>query len=225
MIVGINLTCSDLMPLLEIDDQILQNVVCATYLGDQFGFLHHILSTSEDDPVKAVYSQQLQYEYERNWANEIKELRTKYGIKETDEEILALTKAKWKFMVKRKIHEYVLQTLNNNLSNLKHCNVRTYEQMKQQEYLTLLSPAQARAIFQIRTGVYDIKACRKYKYEDMNCRLCGASTEDVFHVVNVCTMIPRDSCYRNCYENNITGMKIIADRCIKFAKLVKQQEK
>ena len=38
-------------------------------------FLHHVLTLSEDDPVFRTYKEQRKYIMERNWANEIKELR------------------------------------------------------------------------------------------------------------------------------------------------------
>ena len=62
-----------------------------------------------------------------------------------------------------------------------------------QPYLTTLPSKQARKIFHARSGSIDLKACRKYMYDnDLSCRLCESTIEDVHHVVNHCSAISRD---------------------------------
>ena len=66
----------------------------------QLNFLHHILTLENTDPVKLTYQEQLKYPYEKNWGNEIKELRINYGIIDSDEEITHYSKDSWKTKVK-----------------------------------------------------------------------------------------------------------------------------
>ena len=46
----------------------------------RLNFLHHILELDEADPVKLAYRQGLKLSHEPNWPNDIKDMRTKYGI-------------------------------------------------------------------------------------------------------------------------------------------------
>ena len=43
-------------------------------------YLHHILGLKDNDPVKLAYSQGLKLVYEPNWANNVRDLRIKYGL-------------------------------------------------------------------------------------------------------------------------------------------------
>ena len=69
----------------------------------QFTFLHHILTLEESDPVRKTYDQQLKYPFEPNWGNTVNELRTMYGISQTNEDISQLSKEMWKRIVKERV--------------------------------------------------------------------------------------------------------------------------
>ena len=75
-------------------------------------FLHHIVNTVEEDPVKKVYHEQRKYEQEGNWANESVNLREKYEVTESDEEIKVKSKEEWKTQVKRQVKKRALTDLN-----------------------------------------------------------------------------------------------------------------
>ena len=79
-------------------------------------------------------------------------------------------------------------------------------------------------MFHVRTGTIDLKCVRKYWYSDKICRLCEQFDESVEHVVNVCHNVPRSSQISNLFTDDIDEMKMIADRLIKFALLVKEME-
>ena len=190
----------------------------------QLTFLHHILNLEEGDPVKQVYQEQLKYSAERNWGNEVKELRLKYNIVETDAEICMLTKESWKCLIKKKLQLHALEVLNTEMNELKHGGKILYEKLVPQKYLSMLQPAQARKMFHVRTGTIDLKCVRKYWYSDKICRLCEQFDESVEHVVNVCHNVPRSSHISNLFTDDIDEMKMIADRLIKFALLVKEME-
>ena len=189
----------------------------------RLNFLHHILSLDHDDPVRSMYSQQLKYTFEKNWANNVRDVRESFGIECTDEEVSQMTNNKWGNIVKRKAKQYALTLLNTELSKVKIGNsVGQYNQLKRQEYISSLPPSHARKLFQVRTGVIDLRAIRKYWYNDPTCRLCKDGEEDVEHVVNKCCMITRTHIVDNVYSSNEEDMKEVARRCFEFSAKVEQ---
>ena len=193
----------------------------------QLNFLHHILSQDNNDPVKVVYYEQLKYPEEPNWANEVKTLRTKYQLKQTDNEIINLPKDKWKGIVKENVRTAALDYLKTEAAKLKQGEklIGQYDKLETQKYILTLNPDKARKLFHIRTGTIDVKTVRKYKYgEDKTCRLCLLSEENAEHIVNDCISIPRTSMINNVFTSDIHEMELIAERCVTFTALAKEIE-
>ena len=191
----------------------------------QFSFLHHILTLENSDPVKQVYIQQTQYKLEKNWGNSMKELREKYEINESDEEITKLNKDKWKYMVKERINGYALKELNQQCARQKKGEkLIPYSKLIQQTYMYSLKPDQARILFQIRAGITDIKQLRTYKYTDTKCRLCKREEEDMNHILNECEQVDRSEDY---IDNIYTQESKIEIKIVKRTKefLTKVQNK
>ena len=183
----------------------------------RLNFLHHILTLTDNDPVKVVYGEQLKYKFEANWANNMEAAKRKYKIGLDREEVAAMSRAKWKNLVKRKVAKYALDELNCELAQLKvGSKLKPYNELMQQEYMGLLFPEETRVTFQIRSGVVDFKTVRKYWYDDCLCRLCKQGNEDVDHVVNACPEIPRSSNIDQLFTNDLDSMKEIAKRCVEF---------
>ena len=175
--------------------------------------------------MKLTYREQLKYPYELNWANEIKDLRTKYEILDTDEEVAQYSKESWKRCVKNKIKQHTLELLNKEMSEQKHGNkINPYQNLQQQKYLDDLQPHEARKVFHVRAGILDVKCVRKYWYSDTVCRLCGQPEEDVDHIVNKCIMVPRNSQVNNVLSDEMNDMRAIAERCTLFAAKVKEMD-
>ena len=156
------------------------------------------MSLEADDPVRENYEQQKLFLFENNWYNEVASLRCKYGIEHTDEEIICLSKEKWKSLVHSSVIDFALNQLNaENSSKSKTSHLPVYETLMPQSYLEFLRPADARLFFAIRSGTLDIKTMRKYNYKDGDvlCRLCGKEEETVEHIVNSCLHVSQ--CCRN----------------------------
>ena len=191
----------------------------------RLNFLHHVLSLDTNDPVKKVYEEQLKLSHEGNWANEMKNLRTRYNIVVEDGEVSRWSKEGWKKMVKSKVKEFTLNLLNAEMAEQKQGRqLPRYTQLTPQSYLTELQPSKARKIFHVRAGVLDLKTIRKYWYSDSTCRLCEQEDETVDHVVNICRSIPRSSTINNLYTNSVKQMELVAERCLLFAEMVKERE-
>jgi hypothetical protein len=85
-----------------------------------------------------------------------------------------------------------LDKLNEARKKLKKGkDLSEYSVLEPQGYFEELTAKEARTFFKIRAEVFDLKCFRTYKYEDSICRLCEDGEEDLNHVVNECTEIPR----------------------------------
>ena len=51
---------------------------------------------TNDDPIKMSYHEMLKYQAERNWVNNVHELRDMYNLPPNDENVCNLTYAMWK---------------------------------------------------------------------------------------------------------------------------------
>ena len=191
----------------------------------QLSFLHHIINLQDDDPVKTTYFEQLKYPYEPNWGNEIIQLKLKYNIDYTDEQVKQVSKERWKSAIKNKVKTHVWKELISKALLQKHGQRITLpSKLERQEYLTTLPSANARKIFHIRTGTIDLKGHRKYKYGDnTSCRLCNSEVEDVNHVVNTCPAIPRGETLST-LTMDCNKLLEISKRCILFDTQVDEAE-
>ena len=181
----------------------------------QLGYLHHILTLPEVDPVRLTYQQQLQYSAP-NWANEILMLRAVYKIKETDEEIAGLQKESWKEKVKKIVRAKALSDLKEEARSQKCSERLLYNELVAQKYISALTPKYARKIFHMRTNTIDMRAVRRYKYgENSSCRLCGDESETVDHVINHCTQTGSSE-YIDIFTTDVIELEEIARRCVEF---------
>jgi hypothetical protein len=169
-----------------------------------------------DDPVWIVYNEQKGYFNEPNWYNEVTELLKKYDIEESEEDIRSLSKASWKEIVKRAVRKHTSVTLYEECqSKSKTSNVPPYTELQQQKYFGTLNPSRARVYFQVRAGVYDVKANRKYS--DQVCRLCEQAVETIEHILNECTKVCRSDGYiEDVYDQSAENITTILSRVEHF---------
>ena len=186
----------------------------------QLGFLNHILTLPETDPVKHTYLEQLKY-IALNWANEVSNLRKQYGIPESDSEIADLSKEVWKRYVKKVVSAKALEDLHKEAEGQKHSqNLLPYSNLAAQKYISVLTPKYARKIFHVRTHSVDLRGVRKYMYGDnSSCRLCQADNETVNHVVNSCSAVGEPGCI-DIYTTDVDELREIARRCVEFEEKV-----
>ena len=77
----------------------------------QLTYLKRIIDRDQNDPVYQLYQGMLKYSSEKNWANNILDLRRKYNLPLKDENISSMSKPVWKSIVKRQIQYYVFNCL------------------------------------------------------------------------------------------------------------------
>ena len=196
---------------------------------NQLQFLHHILSLPEHDPVKISYNQQKLFTFEKNWFNEVAQVRKRYGITENDDEIAGHSKDKWKDIVTSKVNGIALECLNKeNTTKSKTAHHPAPCVLNHQSYFDYLKPSESRLFFAIRSGTLDIKTFRKYNYEvdDVSCRLCQKEEESVEHIVNRCEAISRTSSSNiDIHSMEKEVVKMIVDRMKEFIKRSEEKEK
>ena len=156
------------------------------------------------------------FPYEKNWFNELAELRIRYGIVEDDDSIKLLSKEKWKSIVSKHVYTLALAELNHE-NSLKS---------KNSHYPDQSSPADARLYFSIRCGTLDIKTLRKYQYDenDTCCRLCGKGPETLGHIISSCVKITRNNVVSDIYSLARTDVETVVARVKLFLTLAEEKE-
>ena len=154
-------------------------------------FLHHILKLELNDPVRKVYEEQLKYDAESNWSNEVMRIRGKINTNVSDKVISDLSKEQWKSIVDKSIKKAAVSELNSESQRLKKVN-RQYNDLKLKQYLHHLSLEDARIAFGYRSGTLNIKCHKQYLYDDTTCRACGNPQENIEHIVNECCAVQRN---------------------------------
>ena len=159
-------------------------------------FLHHILTLEDDDPVKLMYQEQLKIPHEKNWANEVAELRSIYLILDSDEEIAAVSKEEWKAEVHNIVKTQAVVSLNEEKNALTKSSVYPdAENLKTSKYLSFFTVSNACLLFRVRCRIVDTKDLHQYKYgDDKVCRCCGVSDETLAHVLGECPALTSQRC-------------------------------
>ena len=80
----------------------------------KLNFLWKILQKENEDTVKQIYVELKRNCFEKNWANEVVGLRSRYGLPICDEEVECTGKTEWCKKVKRAIYRFALNELNTN---------------------------------------------------------------------------------------------------------------
>ena len=194
---------------------------------NQLQFLYHILKLPDHDPVKCSYNQQKLFPFEKNWFNEVSQIRTKYGLTDNDEEIAVFSKERWKNLVHEKINSYALEELNKeNSTKSRTCHHPARTVLKHQTYFEYLRPSDSRLLFAIRSGTLDIKTFRKYSYDvdDVMCRLCHNDEESIDHIVNKCEAITRTCNIPDVYSIEKDVVETVVKRVKEFIKFAEEKE-
>ena len=128
--------------------------------------------------------QQLNIPYEQNWGNEINLLKKKYNITSSTNEIIAMSRDKWKTKVKTIISQYAFEEMKVIASKMSKLKEISYTELKVQPYLVQLKPNIARSAMKIRLGMIDCRINYKNKYkQNLMCSKCSREEETVTHLV------------------------------------------
>ena len=169
----------------------------------QLFFLKRILDKDPDDPVHAVYKEQLNYNFEENWANYIFQLRHTYNLPLNDENIKKMTLSQWKSVVKSAIRQDAFMQLTIQCANNRKTSHLKYESFVRASYLKKLDPSIARVIFKARTRMFDIKVNYKRKYKfSVDYPFCKYYDETFDHIFKCNSGVFRSRCL---YATELVG--------------------
>ena len=150
----------------------------------QFTYLHHILNLDHDDPVRTLYNQMLTLPGEKNWANNMLMLRSRYNVEFRDEELEGMDVERFKSHVEECIRLFAFNELKNECSTKSKTKHLKYQTFEQQKYMTLLPPKLMHIVVKIRCGMLNTIHDRPYLYKSKKCRVCGIGDESLLHILN-----------------------------------------
>ena len=189
-------------------------------------FLYHILNMADDDPVLLFYKVQLQYVSEKNWGNEVEELKQIYNLPTEAEAIRKLSKEEWKSMVKEAVRKRALEVLCKERDRASNGSMfETEDTLALKQYFYDLNVEHARILFRMRCRNWDIKEWHMYKYTDQHCRLCGEE-ETLDHVLRRCAAVKVEAIRANdsVYTSDKDAVKRIVIRAKSFSDQVKVRQ-
>ena len=106
----------------------------------------------------------LKYPAENSWANNVLDLRHKYNLPQTDDNIANMIWPVWKKMDKNIVKRFAFVTLfERSTVSKKTVQHLWYARLEQQPYITSLDPAYARCVFRARVNMFEIKVNFKLK--------------------------------------------------------------
>ena len=119
--------------------------------------LEKILYRQNDDPVKTIYHEMLKYQAERNWENNVHELRSKYNLPLSDENVCNITYDTWNRIVNDRIKHVAFLALIEMCSTNKRTCLLLYSKLMRAPYLSKFKPEVARMVVKVRVGVMTSK--------------------------------------------------------------------
>ena len=122
----------------------------------------------------------MNYNFEKNWANYISQLRLTYNLPSKDENIKRMTLSQWRSVVKSAIRQDAFMQLIIQCANNRKTSHLNYESFVRASYLKKLDPSIARVIFKARTDI-KVNYKRKYKF-NLDCTFCKYYDETFDHI-------------------------------------------
>ena len=121
---------------------------------------------------------------EKNWANNMLTLRSRYNVKFRDEELEGMDVERFKSHVEECIRLFAFNELKNECSTKSKTKHLKYQTFEQQKYMTLLPPKLMHIVVKIRCGMLNTIHDRPYLYKSKKCRVCGIGDESLLHILN-----------------------------------------
>ena len=136
--------------------------------------------------MKLAYQPGLKLSHEPNWANNVKDMRRRYNISLSDEEVSQLSVGEWKKIVNDKVDEVVFRELVQEAKASSKTKELDYELFECQKYLFTMDTFSARRIARLRSRTLACKANHKSTHgNNLSCSTKGCSeVETQEHLLN-----------------------------------------
>ena len=141
---------------------------------------HNIITSNSKRLVKELVEDQIRRPYKGCWGESVKEICTKYNLKE--DEIAQYTKQDLKKEIKAKIAKEIEEKIGQK--KLEMTKLRFTDGKGKKEYIERLNTKEAIIMLKARLNMLELKSNYKSKYQDLTCELCGEGedkTEHLFH--------------------------------------------
>ena len=180
-------------------------------------YLHSILN-GKNKITKDILKQQMEIPGP-TWIHNVTSIMNEMKITTDLEEFMEISKNKIKKIIKDKIWEKQLKELNIYIENSKKCKKISANIKKPNEYLTKMSPTNAKTILLTKLGMIDIKTNFKNKYQDNKCTFCKDEEETLEHIVSckkvevdrgIFEMMRGNGVYEMIYGNDIDSLERVA---------------
>ena len=175
----------------------------------QLSFLHHIHTLDDNDPVKKMYLEQQKLIFEKNWANDMKEVITKYNLHREVERIVSFSKEKWKKLIKNAIEKVAFSQLTVESRSMTKTSTLIYEYFNPQPYLFYYPYKTACTIFKLRSKSFNCKVNQASAHNNLICRACKEEEESQDHIIN-CPVIRKNGINLN--SNDINDINILKNK-------------
>ena len=187
-------------------------------MAKRLKFLKHILEESMDSLIRQVYETQKMESRKGDFVYLTKEDLKVVELEIKETEIAKYSNKEWSRKVNEQVEKAALkELLNENREKLKTKHLE-YKFLEIQSYLKENKNTElSKVIFQIRSGTFDIKAWKPWKYGDNLCVMCQLKEENIYHFFKCESYKSETINYEDIYENN-------ADLQVKVAKEAKKRQ-
>lgn len=188
-------------------------------------FLHHILQQSENSLVFKFFASQLEDSKQGDWASQVLKDLEDFKIDLEIEEIRNMSIHQFKSIVKDNAVNFAFENLiirkeGRQSEHSKGRNIR-YTHLKMADYFTSINTdltiEDKKWMFLCRMEDIEVKANKRWKYEDILCKSCELQTEETQQHVLFCTTllganeimtyIPN---YQELFEDDLEGQNYVS---------------
>ena len=152
-----------------------------TIYGKQLMYLHKILNYPENNLTRQVLFNQMKQPGNTWWSSLIETCK-QINMQFTIEDIMKISKFKWKKQVNEKLLKHQDIIFNEWVKTSTKCQKMKFSP-KMQGYLSQLNKKEAMTILKERTGMTSVKVNYKNMYTDLLCRMCHQADETIQHLM------------------------------------------
>ena len=130
-------------------------------------FLWHVLHRDTSELIRKIYEMQKLKSCKGDWVLAVEEDKVKFGITESDFEIAAMSREKFKSTIREKIETHVVQSLNNTAEKHSKSEKLLNYEFKRKAYLTdrRFTKEDVQILFSLRTKMFDCKTNFQNQYK------------------------------------------------------------
>ena len=183
-------------------------------------YLHTILKRPKGELINKVYETQKSIETNKDWYQIVMEDRNKLGLAQSDLQISAMSKDKFRNIVNQSVNKYAIQCLNQLVTRSENskCKSLAKKHLRAEEYLLdkRFSRSECELLFSLRTQmVPEIKKNFSSFYgENLLCELCSVQVCSQQHLLSCVKLtsevdVPNDVEYSDIFATVDKQLRIV----------------